>query len=396
MSAPLSGIRVVEVANWLAAPSATALMRDLGADVIKVEPPGGDVYRGFRPEQREGAAPPPIKPQFELDNRGKRSITVDLGTPDGPDVVQALLRRADVFLTNLTAPRQHRFRLDAEAALAAKPGLVHVSFSGYGGVGLDFSAFWARAGIMALIGEAGTPPAMCRGGQGDHTTALNLLAATLAALRLRERDGAGQVVEVSLQHTGAWTIASDLSQALLDRRQPQRRDRRRPPNPLFNSYTTGDGRWLILTMPLPDPYWGPFCRAIGEPGWEQDPRFDSLAQRRENGPLLGALIEERFRRHDRAHWAGRLDAHGIIWAPIAELPEVVEDPQLRALGAFSVVDHPRAGRYETLSAPFRIRGADIAVRGPAPDPGQHSAEILAEHGFDAERIADLAAGGVFG
>ncbi len=403
MPAPLEGIRVLEVANWLAAPGAAALMADMGADVIKIEPPGGEAYR----HSVDRAIASDVKLQttyaFELDNRGKRSMTIDLAAFGARAVMHKLVAGSDIFITNLIQPRRVQFGLTDDALLAINPRLIYTSFSGYGTdgpeagrAGFDYAAFWARSGIQSLLGEPGEPPPPCRGGQGDHTTALNLLASTLAALRLRDITGEGQIIDVTLLGTGIWTIATDMSGALPARTQPAKQDRTRAPNPLRNSYVCGDGKWLMLVMAQPDRFWGPLCRILDKPEWEHDPRYDSLASRAQNTVELTQAIDRVLASADRDHWAAKFDAANLIWAPVLELPEVIEDSTVRSLGTFSEINHPALGRFETLSAPFRIRGADISVRGPAPDPGQHTDALLDEMGFDSDQIADLAAAGVFG
>ncbi|HEX6031371.1 MAG TPA: CoA transferase, partial [Tepidiformaceae bacterium] len=203
MAAPLEGIRVVEVANYVAAPSVGALMADLGADVIKVEPPGGEVMRGVLNAAGEV---PGVNFLFELENRGKRSVIVDLNSARGPEVVHRLLDNGDILLTNLIASRQAKYGLSADEVRGRHPRVIHVSVTGYGTngpdagrPGFDYSAFWARSGIMGLVGHPGQPPVLSRVAQGDHTTGMNALAATLAALRVRDQTGEGQVVEVTLQ-----------------------------------------------------------------------------------------------------------------------------------------------------------------------------------------------------
>src|SRR5262245_9168081 len=250
--APLAGIRVLEVANWLAAPAAGALLADLGADVIKVEPPGGDVYREFLLRSMGYAHEFDGNYGFQLDNRGKRSITVSLDRPGGPDLVLRLAARSDVFLTNLIQERRVRYGLTWDDVREVSPRIVYASLSGYGTrgpdenrPGFDYSAFWARSGLMGLLGEPPSPPPLCRGGQGDHTTALNILAAVLAALRLRDLTNEAQHIEVTLQATGMWTLAGDLSAALVAREQPTRHERSRPANPIWNSYRAADGAWIL-------------------------------------------------------------------------------------------------------------------------------------------------------
>ena len=395
MVAPLDGIRVIEIANYVAGPATGALLRDLGADVIKVEPPGGEVMRGVL---GDGG----INVLFELENRGKRSFTVALEKPGASEVVDTLLSGADILLTNLIAPRLRKYHLTPDEVRARHPRLIFLSVTGYGlsgpdadRPGFDFAAFWARAGIMSLVGHPGQPPVLSRIAQGDHTTGINAVAAALAALRLRDLTGEGQTVEISLQNTGVYTIATDLARALVDHRQPPKMDRTAPSNPLFNSYPTSDGRWIMLVHMTPDPYWPKLCRAIGREDWVTDARFATIRGRAEHGAALSATIEAAFRAHDMAHWAETLDANGLIWAPMAELPEVVSDPQLKEMGAFETIEHA-LGSFQTVATPFKIRDADVRVRGAAPDAGAHTEEVLAELGVDEERLARWAADGVFG
>jgi len=401
MTAPLEGIRVVEVANWVAGPAACALFRDMGAEVLKVEPPRGDALRAFK--MRNLGYDTDLNTAFEIDNRGKRSLVLDLEKPAACAVVRRLVRRADVFLTNLTTPRRTKYGLDFASVSAENPRIVYTSLTGYGTTGpdqgrpgFDFAAFWARSGLMASLGEPPSPPPLCRGGQGDHTTALNLVAATLAALRVRDRTGAAQCAEVTLYGTGMWTLASDLSAALVTKAQPPRHDRTAPANPIWNSYQTRDGRWLLLVHPDPQPFWPRFCAALGEPGWARDPRWDDPAKRTAAGRELAAEISKRFAARDFAEWARALDEQQLIWAPVATLDQVVADPQARAIGAFAALEHPKEGRFETLAAPFAIRDCAIAPKGCAPELGAHSREALAEHGFSSEEIRALEREGALG
>ncbi len=397
--APLEGIRVVELANYVAAPAAGGLLRDLGADVIKIEPPGGEVMRGVIPS---GAASVPFNFLFELENRGKRSVTVALDAPGGPEVVHRLLTRADIFLTNLLPRRLERFGLTPAEVHARNPHVVVVAVTGYGlegpdadRPGFDFSAFWTRSGIMSLVGHPGAPPVISRIAQGDHTTGLAAVAAALAALRLRDRTGRGTVVDISLQQTGVYTIATDVAKTLIDGRQPRRFDRTAPENPLFNTYPTADGHWIMLVHMTPDPYWPRLCRVIGRTDWEHDPALATMAARRQRGAEIAAAIEAAFSAEPLGALAERLDREGLIWAPMVELPQVVADPQLRGRGAFQPLETP-AGTYETVAAPFRIADADVRPRGMASEPGADTLDVLREAGYSEEEIAALAEAGVFG
>ena len=396
----MSGVTVIEAANYVAGPSAGALMADLGANVIKIEPPGGEVMRGVVPTGGPGNMP--FNFLFELENRGKKSVTIALDAPGGPELLLRLLKTADVFLTNFMAPRLEKFGLTPETALAANPRLIYVSVTGYGLTGpdaarpgFDFSAFWARSGIMSLVGHPGGPPVLSRIAQGDHTTGINGLAATLAALRLRDLTGEGQVVEISLQQTGAYTIATDLSRTLVDGAQPKVMDRRAPDNPLFNTYQTRDGHWILLVHMTPDPYWPKLCAALGLTTLANDASCATMAGRRAQGAELAAVIERAFMQDDLENWAKKLDTNGLIWAPKVELPAVVNDPALRERKAFQPLETPN-GTYETVGTPFLIRDADIRVRGSASLPGADTADALAAAGLTEEEIADFAVRGVFG
>jgi len=401
MTSPCDGLKVVEVANWVAGPAACAIFRDMGAEVLKVEPPEGDALRAFK--MRNLGFDTDLNTAFELDNRGKRSLVLDLEKPAARGVMARLVRDADVFLTNLTQPRREKYGLTFEALSAMNPRLVYTSLTGYGTQGpehwrpgFDYAAFWARSGIMATLGEPPSPPPLCRGGQGDHTTALNLVLATLAALRLRDRTGQAQYADVTLYGTGMWTIAGDLSAALITKAHPLRHDRTAPANPIWNSYPVRDGRFVLLVHPDPQPFWPRLCAAIGEPAWADDPRYDTAAKRSAASRELTAAIGERFARHDFAHWARVLDQHKLIWAPVATLDEVVACPQARAIGAFATLEHPKEGRFETLAAPLAIANSEIAPRGPAPELGANSREALAQHGFSPDEIRALEAEGVLG
>lgn len=398
--APLDGLRVVEVANWVAGPSCAAVMADLGAEVIKVEPPVGDSMRGRLRQAKVAEGVPTTDYPFQMDNRGKRSIAIALDEPDGPEIVHRLAATADVFITNLINERQKRYRLGFDDVRAVNRRVVYGTLSGYGSSGpeadktaFDTTAFFARGGVASVIGD--TAPARFRPGQGDHVAALSLLSGILAALRLRDRTGEAQVVEVSLLRNGVWTLACDMSTTLIDGHQPTRRTRSQPVNVLLESYRCGDGKWLQLSAASVEA-WPRFCATIGRPEIESDERFDTPEHRYENGLDLMAVLDEVFATASRAEWGARLDEAKLTWGRISDLPDVAEDPQVRAAGAIAKVDHPVVGSFETIAAPFDLPRADVGVRGPAPEIGEHSAAILAELGYSGEAITDLTARGVVG
>ena len=402
MSAPLAGITVLELANWVAAPSCTAVMADLGAHVIKAEPLGGDSMRGkLRQPALDEDAPRTDFP-FHLDNRGKRSIAVDLADERGAALVVDLAREVDVVVTNLLPVRLERFGLAPTQLREVNPRLVVGLVTGFGSEGpeadrvaFDLTAFFGRAGIMSLVAEPDQPPPAFRPGQGDHATGLALLSAVLAALLQRERTGQGQVVETSLLRVGAWTIGCDLGAALVDRRQPTPRGREEPISPMNTRYRCGDGAWINLAA-HDQRAWPRFCREVGLPELADDERYDTPRKRFQCGRELVARLDEHFASAPVDEWAPRLDAAGILWDRVATLPELLADPQARASGLFAEIDHPVAGRFETLAAPLAMDGGEVAVRGPGPEVGEHTREVLSGLGVDDERVRALLEEGVLG
>ena len=391
---------VIEVANWVAAPSCGALMADMGARVIKVEPPSGDSMRWkLRQPTLPDDAPKTDFP-FHLDNRGKRSVAVDLGDERGQELVRSLVAKADVFITNLLPSRLAKYRLAPDELTSLNPALVYGLVTGYGSegedadrIGFDLTAFFARSGIMSLIGEPDAPPPAFRPGQGDHPTGLALLSAILAALRVRDRTGRGQVVETALMRTAAWSIACDVAVALVDRKQPTKRGRADAMSPMNTTYQCGDGTWLNLAA-LDQTAWARFCTAIGRDDLAADERFTTPVDRFRNRAAVIALLEAEFASRPAEHWAPRLDGSGIIWGKVATLAELVEDPQAEANKMFATIDHPEAGPFETLEAPFRMSESQVAVRGAAPETGDDTVDVLVEMGFDGELVDELRAAGV--
>ena len=396
---PMEGIKVLEIANWVAAPSCAMMLSDMGAEVFKIEPPEGDALRGILESPPIPGAPGNLT--FYLDNRGKKSIIIDFTKPNAFKAVHKIISQVDIVITNLTDERAKKYHLSFDDAKQIKPDIVYSVISGYGTTGpdafrrgFDFTSFWAHSGIQGLLGEPGDPPPPNRGSQGDHISAMNLLAATLAALRLRDISGEAQRAEVTLQRTGMWTIAGDVQRTIFSKEQPKKHDRQEPKNPIFNSYQTKDGKWVMFAMAQTDRYWPRFCDMVQKPQWKDI--YTNIEQLMEHTRLLTSEITGLFLEKQYDEWAILLDDFDMTWAPVVEIPDLIESPQLDAIDAFAEIDDPEFGTYKTINVPFSILNSDIKPRGPAPMPGQDTNEVLKEFGFTSQELSDFAANGLFG
>jgi len=399
MTAPLQDVRVVEIAHFVAAPAGGALLADLGAQVIKVEIPQGEVMRHSRPRHAGFRSDFPEAPHFHMDNRGKRSLPLDLNRPEGLAALQRVIENADVVLTNMLPARLARFGLDAASLRARDPGLIVASLSGYGADGpeadtpaFDYTAYWARTGLMDQMHEPDAAPAYLRPGVGDHAASLALVTGILAALRVRERTGVGQEVEVNLMHLGFYVQGNDAAMTLTTGLEPPRHDRHQPRNPLWNHYQTQDDRWLFLVMIESDRYWPALCKALHHPEWEHDPRFAGAVPRYRNSEALTRLLAGTFRSQSLADWEMALGAAGLIWAPVRTLGEAVEDPQAQAMGMFAEVHHAALPGLRTVTAPLRLSQWPMRGELPAPPLGGDAEALLREAGLGEEEIRGALAG----
>ena len=395
MQKPLEGIRVIEIATYVAAPAAGTLLVDFGADVIKVEVPKGELVRHTKPRWNGFQSRMEGSPQFEMDNRGKRSLTLDLRREAGRDALGRVIEKADVVLTNMLPDRRKKHGIDAATLRARKPDLIYAALSGYGGRGpeanepaFDYAALWARSGMMDITRDPSAPPAFLRPGVGDHSAALSLACGILAALRTRDREGVGQDIDVSLLQTGLYLLGNDLSQVLATKENAPMHDRTAPRNPLWNHYRTKDGRWIMLVMIESPRYWEPFLAAIERTELASDERFVGPVERFKNTRALVNILDEVFAQHTLAEWSDILSKHRVIWAPVRTMLETLDDPQIRAMGYFQELNHPEMGRMETIGAPLLMSEHPMPATQAAPQLGAHSKEILKAAGLSNQEIED--------
>ena len=390
---PLEGLKVLDVATWIAAPAAAVVLGDYGADVIKVEQPGeGDPNRtniNLAHFPKSATNYP-----WHLDSRNKRSVALDLKHPDGRDALDRLIRQSDVLITNFPFPVRDRLKLRYEDVSPLNPRLIFASFSGYGEdgpdknqPGFDSNAYFARAGIVDSGRYEGQPPAFSLPAQGDRASALGLVSGILMALFDRERTGKGGMVASSLYANGLWSNGVMAQAALVDSYIGLRPPRHLPRNALANIYRTKDDRWIQLSVVREEKLWSIFCKAIGQPNLEHDPRFVETPVRRRHAAELTAILDEAFRTRDWPHWREIFVAHGITHAPIARLSDLPGDIQAEAAGAVVGTDIP--GMPRTIAAPFQIAGQTPRKARPGPDLGADTDAILEEAGLSKTEIAEL-------
>ena len=393
----MEGIRVVEVGMWVAGPSAAAVLGDWGADVIKIEPPNGDPFRGLLSAFGDDGSSPP----FELDNRNKRSVGLDLSQDEGRRIAAQLVDRADVFVTNARMSALERAGLDYATASARNPRLVYASVSGYGVEGeerdraaYDVGAFWSRAGVAAALTPDGLDLPYQRGGMGDHMAGMAAAGAVAAALLARERTGDGQLVSTSLLRIGMYMLGWDISMSLRLGIPTVPMTVKAPPNPLINAYTAGDGRRFWMLGLQADRHWPDVLRAVSRPEWADDPRFNSIEVRWQHSAELVAELEAVFATKPLSEWAPIFDREDVWWAPVQHAHEVVADPQAHASGGFVSVPSADGGEPVTMVAsPVDFSGTPWAPRSMPPEFAQHTEEVLLELGYDWDQIIALKDGG---
>src|SRR5258705_1796100 len=382
MAGPMEGLKFVELGVWVAGPAAGGILADWGADVIKIEPRDGDPARMFG---RMLGIEDDVSPPFEMDNRGKRSIVLDLATPDGQTTALELLRDVDVFITNVRPGALRRIGLDFELVTARNTGLVYGLITGYGDSGpdadraaYDVAAFWARAGLAHLLTRPGDTPPFQRGGMGDHSAGMTLAAAVCAALVARTRTGKGQLVSTSLYRQGAYTVSFDINTFLMTGHSIAIGQRESMGNPCMNNYAAGDGRRFWIVGLQAGRHWPPLCRAVGRPGWLTDPRYDTAQARAANSTELIAELDEIFATKPLDEWAkifaGEPD---FFWSPINSIEDVVADEQFHAAGGVVYVPDGDTD-VPMVATPADFHGTPWAPRSAAPTLGEHTDEILAE------------------
>jgi crotonobetainyl-CoA:carnitine CoA-transferase CaiB-like acyl-CoA transferase len=387
-----SGLKVVEIASFIAAPAAATMLSDFGADVIKVEPPGmGD-------PQRLLSSVPPSPPaagnySWHLANRNKRGMSVDLKSQGGTKILKRLVEWADVVITNFPHGTREALHLGYEEVSSWNPRVIYADITGFGDAGpdarlpgFDLTAFWSRSGLLASTRDAGAAPTSPVWGSGDYTTATAIYAAITTALYHRERTGRGANVGTSLLATGVWATGTLVSAALAGGKPYELNERTAPVNAMTNPYQSGDGRWFMLAAKRS--VWPALANAIGRSDLLADPRFSDVQAISQHAAELANLLDAEFRAQPLAHWKEVLDEARIPYGVIQTAEEAAEDPQLRAAEIVVPIEGADDLDY-TVNNPITLRGLARVPSRRAPEHGEHNDEVLGQLGFSVEDIARL-------
>jgi len=393
-----SDLKVVDVASFIAGPAATTILSDFGATVIKVEPPGiGD------PHRLSWMTPPfPVSERnypWQLVNRNKRSIALNLKDPAAQGVMKRLVEWADVLVTNYPPKVRKGLRVDYETLAPLNERLIYADISGYGDhgpeadkPGFDITAYWARSGLMHVTHDEGSPPTIPIPGIGDHATASTLYGAIVTGLYRREKTGKGGRVGTSLIAEGAWAAGEFIEGALNGGKFYPQHNRRNPPNALINPYRTSDDRWLMLVVQPKD--FAALAHAVGLPGLAEDPRFADREGQARNAAALVEVLDPLFASQPLAYWKQVLDDARVIFGVVQNARDILNDPQMHANKIFMPVRDPSVGTEFTVSSPLQVAGVEKTEPRRAPRVGEHSEEILRELGFSAAVIGELVSGRV--
>ena len=396
----LEGIRVVEAASMIFIPSAAAILGDYGADVVKVEPPGeGDRNRYLH--QLKGMPESDLPYAFFMDNRNKRGIALDLKSEEGLDILYRLIEKADVFMTNHRPSALKKLGLTYDELKAVNPKLIYAHGTGFGErgpeadkPGYDSVSYWTRPGIVSTLypyeGWLGSLPA----GSGDHPSGTAMFGAIMLALFARQRTGEGCRVDSSLLANGAWANSCVIQAQLCGANFLPKRPRHDAYNFISLEYRTRDKRLVKLTIVNIGKRWDGFCKAMGDLELAKDPRFEKEETRYLHMAELISRLDKLFAERDMAEWEERLTRNDIPFAIVPTYPEIEDDPQMKANDIFVPIEHPRFGPMKTVNSPFHLSNAEKAKPIAAPELGQHSAEILAELGYDAAAVDDFLKRGI--
>jgi crotonobetainyl-CoA:carnitine CoA-transferase CaiB-like acyl-CoA transferase len=391
-----SGLKVLDFASFIAGPSAAVILSDFGADVIKVEPPTGDLWRHGHKMPPQPQAEDPY--QWHLANRNKRGMTLDLKSPSAQEVLERLVKWADVLIVNTPHPARKKLKLEYDDVAQWNPRLIYADLTGFGEKGpdanlpgFDVTSYWARSGLLSMTRDVGAPPTWPVAGSGDNATALGLYSAIVTALYRRERTGKGANVTTSLLAEGVWAAGVSVQGALCGAKFFGLHDRKHPANAAMNVYRAADDAWFVLLV-TPDKLEA-VVKAIGRTDLLADPRFSDPAKLMANRPQLTAILDEVFAAQPMAHWYEAFNSMHVTFGAVRGPEEVIDDPQVRSNEIIVPLEGAGGKLTSTISSPFQMHGVAKAPAKRAPELGEHNAQILEELKFNAREIEKLRASG---
>lgn len=396
----LSGLRVIDCGTYIAGPASATVLSDFGAEVFKIERPGGgDLFRNYA--LLPGTAKSELNYCWILTGRNRKSVALDLTKPEGRDVLIRLVKSADVFVTNYQRELLKKFRLTWDDLGPLNDRLIYAHLTGYGDEGddadlpaFDAFAYWARSGLMmSVTGLDGTPGGP-RPGMGDQPTAMSMFGAIMLGLYQRERTGRGSKVGTSLMASGAWANACDLQAKICDAVFPVRAPGKPPLNPLAGGYQSSDGKIFMIALLDPDHEFPRLCEGLGMPEIASDPMFANNEGRTEYAGELYALLQSQFEARDLAELRRLFKEYDIKWSPFPLLADVVRDPQMRASKAFVDLEIPGHGTLNTIDSPVFIAGVEKRKPTAAPEVGAHTRQVLRELGYGDDAIEAMIRRGV--
>jgi formyl-CoA transferase len=395
-----SGLKVVDLSSFVAGPGAAVILSDFGADVIKVEPPKGELWRLAN---RVQAYVPMAKDAYpwHLNNRNKRGLALDLKSPDAGKILERLVKWADMLIVNTPHLARKKLKLEYEDVAQWNSRLIYADLTGYGEKGpdanlpgFDVTSYWSRSGLLSLMHDAGGSPTLPFGGTGDSPTAVGLFAAIVMGLYRRERTGKGSYVTTSLLAEGVWSASVAIQAALCEAKFAPQHDRKNPANAAMNIYKSSDDIWFLLVVsPEKIPA---FAEGIGRADLLKDPRFADLAKLTTNMGQLTTILDEIFSAQPMAHWREVFDKANITYGMVQNPHDVIKDPQLIENGIVVPLAGAGGNLKNTISSPIKVHGVTKVPAKRAPELGEHNEEILKELGFDSKEIDIFYTSGMFG
>ncbi|MBI3699060.1 MAG: CoA transferase [Afipia sp.] len=398
MAGIFEGLKVIDCASFIAAPSSATALSDYGADVIKIEPPGaGDPVRNL--PNLPGYPISPHNYAWMLQGRNKKSLALDLSKPEGQAVLRKLVADADVFITNFPPPVRKKLGVAYKDLHHLNPRLIYASFTGYGETGaeadkpgFDSNAWWARSGLMDLVRETDeTTPARSMPGMGDHPCAMALFSGIVTALYQREKTGKGSEVRSNLMANGIWSNGIYAQAALCGATFQKRPPRQQALNAVTCHYKCADGRWIILSLLNEERQFPVFCKVIEREDLLTEPRFETKTARHRHAPELIAILDDVFATEPLAYWRKTLDGNGLIFGVVGIPSDIPSDPQMREVEAVVPFENDT---MLTINTPFWVEGATKVRPRKAPDVGENSDEVLSAAGYSEADIAKMRAAGV--